>query len=240
MTHKRNRHRIQDHHLRRQHRPDLKPSGVPTSERRRSGIYRPDHGFARRSPCAPQADRLLTLQLLAWKLAGCVVAVDSFAQLQIEGDGAVINVRHGGSGPAVLLLHGFPETHLMWREIAPSLAERFSVVCADLRGYGESSTPASDPDHAQYSKRAMALDMAGGKSSRSLTSSPRERSTSLAVDSMSSFAEPMARRGSSSASVREMRSRCSRMAAGSSTADSEHSRTVVAIGPPVIRPSTKL
>jgi haloacetate dehalogenase len=59
----------------------------------------------------------------------------------------------------LLLLHGFPETHLMWRDIAPLLAERFTVVCADLRGYGRSGCPASSEDHAPYAKRALALDM---------------------------------------------------------------------------------
>jgi len=64
-----------------------------------------------------------------------------------------------GNGPPLLLLHGFPETHLMWRDIAPLLAPDFTVVCADLRGYGRSGTPASAPDHGPYSKRAMAEDM---------------------------------------------------------------------------------
>jgi haloacetate dehalogenase len=59
----------------------------------------------------------------------------------------------------LLLLHGFPETHLMWRDIAPLLAERFTVVCADLRGYGRSGCPPSSEDHAPYAKRALALDM---------------------------------------------------------------------------------
>jgi haloacetate dehalogenase len=68
-------------------------------------------------------------------------------------------VRCKGSGPPLLLLHGFPETHLMWHRIAPALAEEFTVVCADLRGYGASGKPPSRPDHAPYSKRAMALDM---------------------------------------------------------------------------------
>src|ERR1700733_259849 len=71
-----------------------------------------------------------------------------------------IHVERVGSGPAVLLLHGFPETLAMWRDIAPTLATRFSVVCADLRGYGASGCPQSDVDHAPYSKRAMARDMA--------------------------------------------------------------------------------
>jgi haloacetate dehalogenase len=57
------------------------------------------------------------------------------------------------------LLHGFPQTHLMWRAVAPLLARRFTVICADLRGYGRSGCPASRPDHAPYAKRAMANDM---------------------------------------------------------------------------------
>ena len=69
---------------------------------------------------------------------------------------ARIHVRVEGRGPAVLLLHGFPQTHLMWREIAPALAERFTVVCADLPGYGESGCPEPASDHAPHSKRAMA------------------------------------------------------------------------------------
>jgi haloacetate dehalogenase len=70
-----------------------------------------------------------------------------------------IHVERGGSGRAVLLLHGFPETLAMWGEIAALLAERFTVVCADLRGYGASGCPPSAEDHAPYSKRALARDM---------------------------------------------------------------------------------
>jgi haloacetate dehalogenase len=77
----------------------------------------------------------------------------------IETADATISVRSGGSGPGVLLLHGFPQTLHMWRDIAPLLAAEFTVVCADLRGYGNSSCPPSAPDHAPYSKRAMAHDM---------------------------------------------------------------------------------
>ena len=80
-------------------------------------------------------------------------------KLRIDTGEAVISVSRGGTGPGVLLLHGFPETQLMWRDIAPRLAQRFTVVCADLRGYGDSSTPPSSADHAPYSKRAMARDM---------------------------------------------------------------------------------
>lgn len=82
-----------------------------------------------------------------------------FETAVIETAGTSIFIRRSGSGPAVLLLHGFPQTHLMWREIAPRLAHDFTVVCADLRGYGRSGCPASTPDHAPYAKRAMAADM---------------------------------------------------------------------------------
>lgn len=74
------------------------------------------------------------------------------------GDGISIFARIAGSGPPLLLLHGYPQTHLCWHKIAPALAERFTVVATDLRGYGASSKPPSDPDHASYSKRAMAQD----------------------------------------------------------------------------------
>lgn len=70
-----------------------------------------------------------------------------------------IALRRAGVGPPLLLLHGFPETHVMWRSVAPALAEDFTVVCADLRGYGGSGTPPSGPDHAPYAKTAMAGDM---------------------------------------------------------------------------------
>lgn len=70
-----------------------------------------------------------------------------------------IHGRVGGAGPALLLLHGYPQTHVMWHKIAPVLAERFRVVVADLRGYGASGNPPTTEDHAPYSKRAMAADM---------------------------------------------------------------------------------
>jgi haloacetate dehalogenase len=71
---------------------------------------------------------------------------------------AVLRVRHGGSGPPLLLLHGHPQTHAMWHLVAPQLAEEHTVVAPDLRGYGESSKPPTRPDHEPYSKRAMARD----------------------------------------------------------------------------------
>jgi haloacetate dehalogenase len=83
---------------------------------------------------------------------------DGFALDYIDVGEATIRVRHGGSGPAVLLLHGHPRTHATWHKVAPLLAERHTVVCPDLRGYGESSKPPTTPDHEPYSKRAMARD----------------------------------------------------------------------------------
>lgn len=71
---------------------------------------------------------------------------------------AEIHCVVGGSGPPLLLLHGYPQTHAMWHRIAPRLAERFTVVCSDLRGYGDSSKPAGGERHGNYAKRAMAAD----------------------------------------------------------------------------------
>jgi haloacetate dehalogenase len=82
-----------------------------------------------------------------------------FATRRIATSGAEIHCAVGGNGPPLLLLHGYPQTHAMWHRIAPRLAERYTVVCADLRGYGDSSKPASDATHVAYSKRAMAQDM---------------------------------------------------------------------------------
>src|SRR6266550_8226539 len=83
---------------------------------------------------------------------------EGFTLQRIDVGEAELRVRHGGSGPAVLLLHGHPRTHATWHKVAALLAERFTVVCPDLRGYGESSKPPTAPDHRPYSKRAMAGD----------------------------------------------------------------------------------
>ena len=81
-----------------------------------------------------------------------------FKKRRIRTSGAAINLVHGGVGPPLLLLHGYPQTHAIWHKVAPELAKRFSVVAADLRGYGDSEKPHGLPDHANYSKRAMAQD----------------------------------------------------------------------------------
>ena len=83
---------------------------------------------------------------------------DGFELERIDVGETVLRVRYGGSGPAVLLLHGHPRTHATWHRVAPLLAEGHTVVCPDLRGYGESSKPPTTPDHEPYSKRAMARD----------------------------------------------------------------------------------
>ena len=80
---------------------------------------------------------------------------EGFDQRTIETSGATINVRVGGSGPPVLLVHGYPQSHVMWHAVAPRLTGRFTVVTPDLRGYGDSSKPASTGGSA-YSKRVMA------------------------------------------------------------------------------------
>jgi haloacetate dehalogenase len=82
-----------------------------------------------------------------------------FRATSLQLDETTIFARVGGTGPPLLLLHGFPETHLMWRDTAVALAPRFTVVAADLRGYGQSGRPVSSADHSPYAKRAMASDM---------------------------------------------------------------------------------
>jgi haloacetate dehalogenase len=83
----------------------------------------------------------------------------NFTPAEVQTGETTIFTCAGGAGPPLLLLHGFPQTQLMWRQVAPLLARSFSVVCADLRGYGRSGCPATTPDHATYAKRAMARDM---------------------------------------------------------------------------------
>jgi len=83
---------------------------------------------------------------------------DEFSLDEVDVGTVMLRVRHGGTGPAVLLLHGHPRTHVTWHRVAPLLSSDFTVVCPDLRGYGSSSKPPASADHAEYSKRAMARD----------------------------------------------------------------------------------
>lgn len=81
-----------------------------------------------------------------------------FQKQQRQVNGLTISYRIGGTGPALLLLHGHPQTHVIWHKVAERLASEFTVVAADLRGYGDSDRPAADAEHSHYSKREMALD----------------------------------------------------------------------------------
>jgi haloacetate dehalogenase len=83
---------------------------------------------------------------------------EDFVEHELETERGAVFAQVGGSGPPLLLLHGYPQTHLMWHAAAPRLAERFTVVAADLAGYGASLRPGPAPDHAPHSKRALAAD----------------------------------------------------------------------------------
>ena len=82
-----------------------------------------------------------------------------FALERVDVGGVELRVRHGGTGPPLVLLHGHPRTHTTWHRVAARLADAFNVVCPDLRGYGQSSKPPTTEDHAPYSKRALAADV---------------------------------------------------------------------------------
>lgn len=92
---------------------------------------------------------------------GVLPVYDGFQSVDIVVDGVRIHARVGGSGAPVLLLHGYPQTHVMWHGVAPGLARSHTVVAADLRGYGDSDKPAGSAEHREYSKRVMAADQVG-------------------------------------------------------------------------------
>lgn len=83
---------------------------------------------------------------------------EGFVTHRIDHDGVPIHAVVGGEGPPLLLLHGHPQTHVIWHKVAGELARHFTVVATDLRGYGDSGKPAGLPDHSNYSKRVMAAD----------------------------------------------------------------------------------
>lgn len=124
---------------------------------------------------------------------------EGFTQERRDVAGSAVNFRMGGEGPPVLLLHGYPQTHVMWHKLAPMLAPYYTLVIPDLRGYGDSAKPATDDTHSPYSKRAMAGDLAnlmrdlghdtfavvghdrGGRVGHRLAADHGERVTKLAV-----------------------------------------------------------
>jgi haloacetate dehalogenase len=93
-----------------------------------------------------------------WGTAEVAALFPGFQHLDMKTSGAVIRVRHGGSGPPLLLMHGNPESHVTWYKIAARLSQRYHVVLPDLRGYGDSSLPEAGPNHINYSFRAFAQD----------------------------------------------------------------------------------
>ncbi|HEY7601129.1 MAG TPA: alpha/beta hydrolase [Methylomirabilota bacterium] len=145
------------------------------------------------------------------------VLFPGFRQERLRTRETEIHAVVGGQGPPVLLLHGYPQTHACWHRLAPALASRFTVVCPDLRGYGDSGRPPSDPEHRAYAKRAMAQDQAdvmgrlgferfavvghdrGGRVAYRLALDRPERVTRLAVLDMVPTLETWARMDRSSA-----------------------------------------
>ena len=109
---------------------------------------------------APRSDPLVTADYVndphRWGSPEVAAMFPGFKHLDVKTSGATIRVRHGGSGPPLLLLHGNPESHVCWHKVASRLAQRYHVVLGDLRGYGDSSLPESGPNNVNYSFRAMA------------------------------------------------------------------------------------
>jgi haloacetate dehalogenase len=101
------------------------------------------------------------LSYLSWRhnQKEVITVFTDFSKESLKVNGVHITYRIGGEGPGLLLLHGHPQTHMIWHKVAPTLARQFTVVAADLRGYGDSDKPASNAQHHCYSKREMARDM---------------------------------------------------------------------------------
>ena len=103
--------------------------------------------------------------------------IEGFARRRLPGHGIEIDALVGGSGSPLLLLHGYPQTRMIWKQVAPSLAQRFTLVIPDLRGYGRSDKPEGDPEHRLYSKRIMALSISARRCGRSASSGSRSWDT---------------------------------------------------------------
>jgi haloacetate dehalogenase len=87
--------------------------------------------------------------------------IEGFTRSRVATNGITLSVHRGGAGPALILLHGYPQTHMAWHRVAPALARHFDVIIPDLRGYGDSDAPPDDAAHSVYSKREMARDITG-------------------------------------------------------------------------------
>lgn len=94
-----------------------------------------------------------------WGSAEVAAWFTGFQHLDVRTSGTVIRLRHGGSGPPLLLVHGNPQNHVCWYKVAARLAEHYHVILPDLRGYGDSLLPAAGPDNSNFSFRAMAQDL---------------------------------------------------------------------------------
>src|SRR6516165_2550635 len=112
-------------------------------------------------PASRQGARIMTTPDPGMAVPARSPLLAGFAHKRMDVEGVMVNHAIGGSGPPLLLLHGYPQNHLMWRQVAPDLARDHTVVVADLRGYGDSGKPAPDAAGDVYSKRAMARDQAG-------------------------------------------------------------------------------
>ena len=106
---------------------------------------------------------------------------EGFENLKIETRGTIINLVKGGEGPPLLLLHGYPQTHVMWHKIAPSLAQDFTVVATDLRGYGDSGKPHGDSEHLGFESFLLVGHDRGGRVAHRLTKDHPQRVRKLAT-----------------------------------------------------------
>src|SRR5262245_40655559 len=143
---------------------------IETEVNRRSLVHALAAGAAAASIATPSAAQPASVVMEAtaadyvrdptrWGSAEVAALFPGFKHLDMRTKGAIIRLRHGGSGPPLLMLHGHPVNHVSWYKIAARLAQRYHVVCADLRGYGDSSLPEPGPNGINYSFRVMSEDV---------------------------------------------------------------------------------